>query len=593
MFRLSYRCIVVLILFPLLYSACSATTSKGRDSTATYFQSKQTKSIGSTVYGRAVYSDTERPVDHALIELRSITSYGPEQISSTTNGRGEFRIDGVPSGRYFIGVNSSAVVSTECFLNHDEERDTVFYLDEMREYFEEVEVDGKTDKQVLVRARRGAAISGKVTYANRDAAIDHPVTILRRRGNRYSMFWTNLRTMRAALITDDRGMFRVTGLPAGEYIVGATPMLEHGELVKDESLEANMVGSMLAMIFHPSTALVTQTTTVRLRPGEERGGVDITIPEREMHRVSGVVRGRDDHRPVADARVRIIRKETHENVTRDLFWPYSEGMPGVQTDALGRWRLAQVPDGRYIIFVQPPADNELPPGAKRYGGTRQEIDVAGGDVNVTIELGRDSTVAGTVTVENTRTPPSIYLGLQTLGMNAGVLASGTVQGGGFTIRNVPPGEMYFFVNLEGNIERLYLKSITLKGKDLLREPLEVGSETNIEGVEIVLSPEVATFNIRVRTSRGEPVSEVSMTLVPSDAARWDRKEAQLFGTTDTNGRCTIIGAPGEYLVFILPSGVRGSTLQKSEIEQRAAGVQRVSLRPGERRAFDVVISGNN
>jgi len=51
----------------------------------------------------------------------------------------------------------------------------------------------------------------------------------------------------------------------------------------------------------------------------------------------------------------------------------------------------------------------------------------------------------------------------------------------------------------------------------------------------------------------------------------------------------IIGAPGEYLVFILPSGVQGSTLQKDEIQERAAGLQRVSLRPGERGTFDLVL----
>jgi hypothetical protein len=80
-----------------------------------------------------------------------------------------------------------------------------------------------------------------------------------------------------------------------------------------------------------------------------------------------------------------------------------------------------------------------------------------------------------------------------------------------------------------------------------------------------------------------------MTLVPSDPARWIRKEAQLFGVTDSNGRCTIVGAPGEYLVFLLPPGVQGSTLLKPEIEERAARLQRVSLRPGERGTFDVVL----
>jgi hypothetical protein len=35
--------------------------------------------------------------------------------------------------------------------------------------------------------------------------------------------------------------------------------------------------------------------------------------------------------------------------------------------------------------------------------------------------------------------------------------------------------------------------------------------------------------------------------------------------------------------------VQGSTLLKPEIEERAARLQRVSLRPGERGTFDVVL----
>jgi hypothetical protein len=174
-------------------------------------------------------------------------------------------------------------------------------------------------------------------------------------------------------------------------------------------------------------------------------------------------------------------------------------------------------------------------------------------------------------------------------MNQGVSASAVVERGKFTIRNVPAGQMYFFVNLEEDIENFYIKSITWKGKDLLRELLDVGVETKIEGVEIVVSPLVARFDIRVRNARGEPVRDVLMTLVPSDPARWIRQETQLFGATDLNGKCTIIGAPGEYLVFILPPGVQSSTLQKNEIEERAAEAQRVSLKQGESRTFDLLM----
>ena len=580
----------VLLVLVIVGGTVSLSTRKSRTQGAAeaYSATSQTKEVRSTISGRVVYDDTDRPVSRARVMLQSANSFGPEQLIGTTNVRGEFRISGVPAGRYFIGVDSSGFVSPVSFVDLDESRQNRFHVDDMREYFEEVEVDGKTDKQVLVHARRGAVITGNVIYTNGEPAVDHPVTVLRRRGDRYTIFWTNVNTMQATLLTNDRGIFRIVGLPAGEYIIGATPRIEHGELVKDESLEANMIGSSLAMTFHPATVFATQATTISVQAGEERAGVDITIADGERHKLSGVVSGRDDRRPVAGAMVRLVRKETNELVISALFWPYSVGMPGVKTDELGRWRLTQIPDGTYIIFVQPPSGyNELPPGAKRYGAKQQEVEVSGGDVNVVIEVGEDAKVSGTVITESGPLPRSIYLGLEREGTDQGMDASAVAERGKFTIRNVPTGKMYFSINLGEDIEQFYIKSITWKGKNLLRELLEVANETDVEGVEIVLSRSVSRFDILVLNARGEPVRDVSLTLVPSDPARWTRPETQLFGTTDLNGKCTITGAPGEYLVFILPSGVQSSTLQKHEIDVRAAEVQRVSLKPGERKTFDL------
>jgi hypothetical protein len=59
--------------------------------------------------------------------------------------------------------------------------------------------------------------------------------------------------------------------------------------------------------------------------------------------------------------------------------------------------------------------------------------------------------------------------------------------------------------------------------------------------------------------------------------------------TDRQGKCTVIGAPVEYLVFILPRGLQESTLLTDEIAERAATAQRVSLGPGERRTFDIAM----
>jgi len=549
---------------------------------------------GSTVYGRAIYHDSQRPARRVHVVLRSLTSFGPEQLSAITNARGEFRIKNVPGGRYFIGVNGRGLVSTDSFIILGETRATRFDLPRLREYFEEVELDGRTDKQVLVRVHRGGIITGKVSYADGEPAVQHPVTILRRNRNRYSMFWTDVNAMQETLVTDDRGIFRVAGLPTGDYIIGATPMIEHGELVKDEALEANMIGSSLAMTFYPSTTLPTHATLIHIEAGEEKSGIDITIADQEMHIIAGVVRMRGDQKPVADARVGIIRKETFETVGR-AFWPYSEGMPGVNTDEFGRFRLREVPDGQYLIFVESRSNyGELPPGAKRYSAKQQKVAVSGGDINnLSIEVGDDATVTGTLIVEGGPAPRAVDLTLVRDSNQGGVSSSASLSPSGkFVIRSVPSGQTYFSINVGEETSRFYIKSITWNGKDLLRESLNIDAGQKIDNVRIVLSTQVAGLTIRVRNTRGEAVTDVPLTLVPADPARWERREAQLMCVTDRQGKCTVIGAPVEYLVFILPRGLQESTLLNDEIAEGAATAQRVSLGPGERRTFDVAMRDN-
>jgi hypothetical protein len=72
----------------------------------------------------------------------------------------------------------------------------------LREYFEEVELDGKTDKHVVVRVHRGRIITGKVSYADGEPAVQHPVTILRRNANRYSMFIDNANATQETMLTE-------------------------------------------------------------------------------------------------------------------------------------------------------------------------------------------------------------------------------------------------------------------------------------------------------------------------------------------------------------------------------------------------------
>ncbi len=183
----------------------------------------------SVVYGRAVYEGTSRPVRRARVTLAS-RAERTRQYVGLTDANGEFRIGGVTPGHYFAFVVAGGVISPVSFIPLAELGAGApdLYRPELRQYFDEVEVDGKGDKELTVRARRGAAIGGKVTYANGDPAINVRVHIMRRSESRLSKFMPGSSPSAfVGLTTDDRGMFRVAGLPPGEYVVGVSELADH------------------------------------------------------------------------------------------------------------------------------------------------------------------------------------------------------------------------------------------------------------------------------------------------------------------------------------------------------------------------------
>src|SRR5688572_3541259 len=89
---------VTAVLLLLLSSFFAALYRADGEEGSAYLQNKKNGSMLSTIYGRALYHGTERPVGLARIVLRSVNSFGPEEIvGSITNSRGEFHIKGVPA----------------------------------------------------------------------------------------------------------------------------------------------------------------------------------------------------------------------------------------------------------------------------------------------------------------------------------------------------------------------------------------------------------------------------------------------------------------------------------------------------------------
>jgi hypothetical protein len=126
------------------------------------------------VKGRVVYDDTNDPVRRSRINLLQLAN-DRGSLNSATDRDGRFEIREVPAGIYYVLLESPGIISPISFLKgneNDNRPPEAFDIKSLREYCTEIAVDGTNTVNVTVRARRGGAISGKVSYSDGAPAVN-------------------------------------------------------------------------------------------------------------------------------------------------------------------------------------------------------------------------------------------------------------------------------------------------------------------------------------------------------------------------------------------------------------------------------------
>src|ERR1044072_2357152 len=102
--------------------------------------------------------------------------------------------------------------------------------------------------------------------------------------------------------------------------------------------------------------------------------------------------------------------------------------------------------------------------------------------------------------------------------------------------------------------------MTCNGRDLLREPLELGEGDAAEGIRVTVATNPTSLRVRATGGTGKgAVRGGTVTLVPSDIAAWSPYAQQLSCFTDEDGACEIAAPPGEYRVVAMQASSNTGT----------------------------------
>lgn len=451
-------------------------------------------------------SDPPLPIKKALVVVRRAQEPG---AGAYTDAKGAYRLR-VEPGAYAVSVERDGFVT-----DPSAEPKTVT-----------VQAGQSIDDLDLQMVRTGS-ISGRILDSDGEPMPRATVQLISIRDK-------SGRTLQT-VGTNDRGEYRIFQIAPGKYRLSATyqPYFEQRE-IKLQTPDGT-AQETYATTFFPGTSDQKQATVIEVSSGAEQAGFDLQLGRLRAVRVRGRV-------SAAGAAPIAIAVGLQPIGSQPSTIP-----PVLVRDPSGQFELAGVVPGRYILTASALEFNDrVGPSAE------QEIEVGQTDLEgIQLTLAPPQEVGGTVVVPDGRQLPAGLMVLlsrreQRNGQRGGI---GRVEpDGSFKIPAVLPGVYDIALGSTGPDDDLYVGSIHQGDEDILANGIRVSAASG-DSVQIVLRANGGTIETTVRTSKGDPLPEAQVVILP-DAPRRGQMVLQGRCITDARGACSARGvAPGDYHVF--------------------------------------------
>jgi protocatechuate 3,4-dioxygenase beta subunit len=334
-------------------------------------------SSGAGVVAGRVTKDEGKPAANVFV-LLAVADYNAREIArTTTDADGRYRIASVPVGRYRVRALAPAFTSPE------ERAGGVFTPGK------NVNVGaGETVENVDLTLVAGGVITGRVTNSDGKPVVAEQVSVTRgeqdprqRRSGWVLPFYE--------FETDDRGVYRVYGVPAGRYVVSV------GQDVDNNSVHAGARPQTYARTYHPNATDAAQAKVVEVSAGGEAANVDIVVADAPR---TYAARGK-----IVDEAGKPVAGVTYwwAPMNGDQKTVGASGSERVPTNAEGEFVVTGLLPGRYGVYVADVGGDIM--GAIPLGNNYSDValfDVADADVSgIVVKIHPGASISGTVALE--------------------------------------------------------------------------------------------------------------------------------------------------------------------------------------------------
>jgi hypothetical protein len=488
------------------------------------------------------------PVQGVLVSAVPKPPAGRErQVSAKTDPDGQYRIANLSPGKYTVVASAPGLASQEGTAG---------------EFGLEIGLDsGDKQDNIDFALVRGGVITGRVSNANDEPVVEQSVSlsVLTARGwQSYSRPYSDYYEM---VTTDDRGVYRVYGLPPGRYKVSV------GEGSGNSIQKLNYGAGYYPLTYHRDVREESKAKIVELTEGSEVSGIDIKVGDLvKTYEASG----------------RIVNAETGQPQP-GIKWGYGSSAVstfGAKSDENGGFKISGLIPGRYSIFAGCEGD---------FYSDKVEFEVKDHDVSgLEIRRNQGASLIGKVVVEGVSDQAILgKLNQVTLSATDNV-NSGIEPDGSFYFCGLRPGKVkiraYSFQQ-----PGFWLLHVERDGVDL-SDGIEVSPGMRLAGVRVVLAYVTGVIRGQVTILNYELPHNVHLQILARRAGD-EGADRILTAETDDRGRFTFEGlAPGEYELSAGASFVaRGSDVRPPSLTRVE---QKVSVSNGSESAVTLVLKVN-
>lgn len=321
-------------------------------------QSAPEKSSGATFSGKVTIKGKGAPgIAVGLVRIEESRQHPARAAHrAITDDQGNYKITNVSPGKYELNVAAAGFIPAPGLYSNKT------FLISKSEIVENADF-------ALVR---GGVITGKVTDSDGRPLIEEQVLVFPVEPSR-----EYFRYISPHARTDDRGIYRMFGVPPGKYRVAAGDDGDFGSR-----------GGGYRRTFHPAAPEVSQGTIIEVTEGSVATDVDITLPDPiAYYSAHGRIIDGDTGQPLANITYG-VEKYLNENSSSGL-------TTGAVTNKDGEFKLENLSPGKYAVFVEVPADSNWRADYVRFEVSDQDV------TGLIVKATKGASASGVIVLEGT------------------------------------------------------------------------------------------------------------------------------------------------------------------------------------------------